>query len=123
MQTGNILIVDDEKGIREGLRLFLKREGHQTFTAADGREALEILEKNEIDLVISDLKMPRIDGDELLAFIKKDYAGVKVIILTGHGTVENAVESMPESQPSREALKAGPHQQVSLSPDSLARAC
>ena len=81
MQTGNILIVDDEKGIREGLRLFLKREGHQTFTAADGREALEILEKNEIDLVISDLKMPRIDGDELLAFIKKDYAGVKVIIL------------------------------------------
>ena len=94
MQTGNILIVDDEKGIREGLRLFLKREGHQTFTAADGREALEILEKNEIDLVISDLKMPRIDGDELLAFIKKDYAGVKVIILTGHGTVENAVESM-----------------------------
>ncbi len=94
MQTGNILIVDDEKGIRDGLRLFLKREGHLTFTAADGQEALEILEKNDIDLVISDLKMPRIDGEELLAFIKKDYPGVQVIILTGHGTVETAVESM-----------------------------
>ena len=94
MQTGNILIVDDEKGIRDGLRLFLKREGHSTFTAEDGKEALEILEKNDIDLVISDLRMPHINGDELLAFIKKDYSGVQVIILTGHGTVENAVEAM-----------------------------
>lgn len=94
MQNGNILIVDDEKGIRDGLRLFLKREGHLTFTAADGQEAIEILEKNDIDLVISDLKMPRIDGDELLAFIKKNYPCIKVIILTGHGTVETAVESM-----------------------------
>ena len=94
MLTGNILIVDDEKGIRDGLKLFLKREGHLTFTAEDGKEALEILEKNDIDLVISDLRMPHINGDELLAFIKKDYPGVKVIILTGHGTVENAVEAM-----------------------------
>ena len=94
MLTGNILIVDDEKGIRDGLKLFLKREGHLAFTAEDGKEALEILEKNDIDLVISDLRMPHINGDELLAFIKKDYPGVKVIILTGHGTVENAVEAM-----------------------------
>ncbi len=94
MLTGNILIVDDEKGIRDGLKLFLKREGHLMFTAEDGKEALEILEKNDIDLVISDLRMPHINGDELLAFIKKDYPGVKVIILTGHGTVENAVEAM-----------------------------
>lgn len=94
MQNGNILVVDDEKGIRDGLRLFLKREGHSVFTAADGREALDILEKNDMDIVISDLKMPRINGDELLAFIKKEYPGVKVIILTGHGTVETAVESM-----------------------------
>ncbi|MBQ2294463.1 MAG: sigma-54-dependent Fis family transcriptional regulator [Spirochaetales bacterium] len=92
--TGNILIVDDEKGIRDGLKLFLKREGHLMFTAEDGKDALEILEKNDIDLVISDLRMPHINGDELLAFIKKDYPGVKVIILTGHGTVENAVEAM-----------------------------
>ena len=94
MLTGNILIVDDEKGIRDGLKLFLKREGHLMFTAEDGKDALEILEKNDIDLVISDLRMPHINGDELLAFIKKDYPGVKVIILTGHGTVENAVEAM-----------------------------
>lgn len=94
MQNGNILVVDDEKGIRDGLRLFLKREGHSVFTAADGREALDILEKNDMDIVISDLKMPRINGDELMAFIKKEYPGVKVIILTGHGTVETAVESM-----------------------------
>lgn len=94
MQSGNILIVDDEKGIRDGLHLFLKREGHLTFTAADGQEALKILEKNDIDLVISDLKMPRINGDELMAFIKKEYSGIQVIILTGHGTVETAVESM-----------------------------
>ena len=94
MLTGNILIFYDEKGIRDGLKLFLKREGHLTFTAEDGKEALEILEKNDIDLVISDLRMPHINGDELLAFIKRDYPGVKVIILTGHGTVENAVEAM-----------------------------
>jgi DNA-binding NtrC family response regulator len=94
MLTGNILIAEDEKGIRDGLRLFLKREGHSIFTAADGKEALEIIEKNDIDLVISDLKMPRVDGEELLAFIKKEYPGIKVIILTGHGSVENAVECM-----------------------------
>lgn len=94
MQIGNILIVDDEKGIRDGLRLFLKREGHLTFTAADGQEALKILEKNDIDLVISDLKMPHISGEELLTFIKKEYPSIKVIILTGHGTVETAVDSM-----------------------------
>ncbi|OHD75413.1 MAG: transcriptional regulator, partial [Spirochaetes bacterium RIFOXYB1_FULL_32_8] len=92
--NANILIVDDEKNIREGLRLVLKKDNHTVFLAPDGSEAISILKNNEIDLVITDLKMPNMDGENLLAYIMKDFPGIPVIVLTGHGTVETAVKAM-----------------------------
>ncbi len=92
----NILVVDDEKNIREGLRISLSREGHNLYCAGDGIEALDILKKEPVDLVITDLRMPNMDGETLMRTILKDYFNIPVIVLTGHGTVENAVKSMRE---------------------------
>ncbi|MDR3201076.1 MAG: sigma-54 dependent transcriptional regulator [Spirochaetales bacterium] len=90
----NILIVDDEKNIREGLGQALEMEGYAIFLAADGEKALHIFGEEEIDLVITDLKMPNLSGGELLRSIAADQPTVPVIILTGHGTIETAVDAM-----------------------------
>ncbi len=90
----NILIVDDEKNIRDGLKIALSRDGYNIFLASDGLEALDILKEEEIDVVITDLKMPNLDGDSLMKKIIKEHNNIPVIILTGHGTVENAVQAM-----------------------------
>jgi DNA-binding NtrC family response regulator len=90
----NILIVDDEKNIREGLGKALELEGYKTFLAADGDEALWLVENEEIDLLIADLKMPGLSGEELLKKVVSAYPTVPVIILTGHGTIESAVKAM-----------------------------
>jgi len=92
----NILVVDDEKNIREGLGRVLELDGYRVFLAADGREGLELVEDGDIDLVISDLKMPGVSGEELLRKTRDKYANLPVIILTGHGTVENAVQAMKD---------------------------
>ncbi len=87
----SILIADDEKNIREGLADFLKMEGYEVFTAADGEEALARLDGQDIDLLLSDLKMPKYSGLDVLKEMSKRDPGLPVIILTGHGTVEDAV--------------------------------
>ncbi len=92
--TFNVLIVDDEKNIRSGLARALELDGYRAFLAADGQEALNVMRDEEIDLVIADLKMPRISGEELLRRVVDQYPTVPVIILTGHGTIETAVEAM-----------------------------
>jgi len=92
----NILVVDDEKNIREGLGRVLELDGYRVFLAADGRGGLKLVEREDIDLVISDLKMPGISGEELLKKTRDMYANLPVIILTGHGTVENAVQAMKD---------------------------
>jgi len=92
--NANILVVDDEKNIREGLGIALKKDKHNIFLASDGVEALKVIKGEEIDLVITDLKMPNMDGDTLMKTILKEYQNVPVIMLTGHGTVENAVQAM-----------------------------
>jgi len=92
----NILVVDDEKNIREGLGRVLELDGYRVFLAADGREGLKLVEREDIDLVISDLKMPVISGEELLKETRDMNANLPVIILTGHGTVENAVKAMKD---------------------------
>ena len=89
-----ILVVDDERNIREGLRRALEFDGHAVVTAADGREALSVLANEEIDLVIADLRMPRLSGDQLLKQVAERHPTVRVIILTGHATVEVAVQAM-----------------------------
>jgi DNA-binding NtrC family response regulator len=89
-----ILVADDEKNIREGLREALVLDGYEVLTAADGRDALDTVTRGDVDLVITDLKMPRLSGEELLRSLASQYPTVPVIILTGHGTIESAVQAM-----------------------------
>ncbi|MCL2191409.1 MAG: sigma-54 dependent transcriptional regulator [Treponema sp.] len=91
-----ILIADDEKNIREGLAASLDMDGYDTVCAADGNEAWKIFGKGDIDLAITDLRMPGIDGGELMRRMLAETPGFPVIVLTGHGTVENAVSAMRE---------------------------
>ncbi len=89
-----ILIVDDEKNYPPILAAVLGEEGYDTLTASSGHKALEILKNSDVDLVLADLKMPVMDGIELLAHIKSQDADIPVIMMTAHGTVEKAVEAM-----------------------------
>ena len=82
-----ILIADDEKNIREGLAMDLELEGFDCVLASDGLEAWNIINKQPIDLVVSDLRMPGITGEELLKRISGSYPMLPVVILTGHGNV------------------------------------
>jgi DNA-binding NtrC family response regulator len=89
-----ILIVDDELNMRLVLSAMLKKEGYEVASASDGREALQILKSSKIAAVVSDLKMPDIDGMELLSHISEKYPEVPVIMITAHGTVATAVEAL-----------------------------
>ncbi|MFW5741855.1 MAG: sigma-54-dependent transcriptional regulator [Spirochaetota bacterium] len=90
----NVLVVDDEKNIRAGLGKAIELDGHNVLLAEDGQEALDLLEEEEVDLIIADLKMPRVSGEELLRRVVESYPTLPVIILTGHGTIETAVQAM-----------------------------
>ncbi|NWH05956.1 sigma-54-dependent transcriptional regulator [Desulfobacter latus] len=89
-----ILVVDDEKDFVEMFSLRLTRQGEKVSVAYSGQEALDLLEKNKIDVVILDIRMPGMDGIETLKRIKAGYPLVEVIMLTGHGSTETAVEGM-----------------------------
>jgi response regulator RpfG family c-di-GMP phosphodiesterase len=89
-----ILVVDDEKVIRDMLADFLGMEGYVVRTAEDGTSALGELEKGHYDLVISDLKMPRMGGIQLLDAIGKTAPDALTVIMTGFGTVETAIDAM-----------------------------
>ena len=89
-----LLVIDDEKNIREGLAAGLELAGYEVEVAADGNSGFKRFLKGDIDLVISDLRMPGLDGEELLKKILAEISDFPVIILTGHGTVETAVEAM-----------------------------
>lgn len=89
-----ILIADDEVNILSGLEIAFKEEGWNVLCASDGLDAWEKINKNDVDLVITDLKMPKMDGYELLKKISSSYPRLPVIVLTGHGTIETAVETM-----------------------------
>src|SRR6187401_1403205 len=89
-----ILVVDDEKVIRDMLADFLGMEGYIVRTAEDGTSALGELSKGHFDLVISDLKMPRMGGIALLDEIGKSAPDALTVIMTGFGTVETAIDAM-----------------------------
>ena len=90
----SILIVDDEKNIREGLGRSLEMDGYEVLLAEDGKQGWNLVNEEHVDLVIADLKMPEMSGEELLKRISSSYPTIPVIILTGHGTIESAVEAM-----------------------------
>jgi len=92
-QKGSILVVDDERGVRELLQTVLNPYW-EVHTATDGQEALQFIEKEQVDLVTLDLKMPRISGMEVLREIRKIKADIDVVIITGFGTITNIVEAI-----------------------------
>jgi len=89
-----ILVVDDEPNLRRVLSAQLERDGYDVHTAEDGEQALSILREHHLDLVITDLRMPKIDGMDLLRRVVALDDELPVVMLTAHGTVDNAVEAL-----------------------------
>jgi DNA-binding NtrC family response regulator len=87
-----ILVVDDEARFRTTLGKRLSRRGFEIVTLGSGKDALETLREQTFDVIVLDIRMPEMDGIETLAHIKKIDAGIEVIILTGHASVDSAVE-------------------------------
>jgi len=94
MEEMKMMLVDDEERFLSTTKKLLSRKGLDVLTAASGAEALEMLRTNEVHVVILDVKMPGMDGIETLKAIKRSYPLVEVIMLTGHATVESAVEGL-----------------------------
>jgi len=92
--THNVLVVDDEPKLCDLLASALSQNDIQVFTASNGLHALTVLEREDIDLVISDWRMPGMDGPQLLAEIKLRFPQLPVIVMTAYSTVKNAVQSM-----------------------------
>jgi two-component system response regulator HydG len=93
-EHATILVVDDEANILEALKKVLAKEGHVVVTAGNGRQALEVLRRQPVHVMITDLRMPGMTGDDLLKAAKTITPEVEVIVMTAYGTVENAVEAM-----------------------------
>ena len=89
-----VLVVDDEKVVRDGCRRVLTGKGYEIATAENGQRALEILAAREMDILLLDLKMPVMSGEEVLEKTRENYPDIPVIVITGHGTVDTAVECM-----------------------------
>jgi len=94
MSSLNLMLVDDEERFLATTAKLLQRRGHHVVTASSGSEALEKLATHAVEVVILDVKMPGMDGLEVLREIRVAFPLVGVIMLTGHGTIESAVEGM-----------------------------
>jgi len=92
-KKSSILVVDDEDALRTVLSSELTNEGYEVQSASDGDEAISELQKAAFDLVLLDIKMPRLNGFEVLKFIKEHHATSKVVMLTGFADLKNAIES------------------------------
>ncbi|MCK4642957.1 sigma-54-dependent Fis family transcriptional regulator [bacterium] len=89
-----ILILDDEKFLREGIEKILRKKGFKVFSGKNGIEGLEILKENAVDIIITDLRMPDMDGAEFIHTIRENGLRIPVIVLTAFGTIEQAVETL-----------------------------
>lgn len=94
MKNYRILIVDDDENLRIGMVTFLEDEGFQVDEASNGREGIEKLEKEVFDLIITDYKMTEMDGLHFIKRIKNEFPSLKVIMITGYGSIQGAVEAM-----------------------------
>ena len=93
MVKPRILVVDDEESIRRTLRMTLEYEGYDVLEASSGAEALETIERENLDLVFLDIKMPGMDGLEALEELKERGRSPAVIMISGHGNVQTAVSA------------------------------
>ena len=103
----NVLVADDEKSIRKTLREILEYEGYKVDEAEDGAKAFEMLKDGAYDCAMLDIKMPKMDGMEVLEKLQGTDAATPIIMISGHGSVENAVE----------AVKKGAYDFISKPPD------
>jgi len=94
MAQGRILVVDDDPLMLDFLKEALLRQGYKVDTAEDGEEALRKVEEKGYDLVITDVRMPGVDGMTVLESVKRDFADTEVVVITAYGTIRNAVEAM-----------------------------
>lgn len=94
MKSMNLLLVDDEERFLSTTKILLDKRGVHTLTASSGEEALKVLGGNRVDVVILDVKMPGMDGVDVLREVKRKYPLIEVIMLTGHASVESAVEGL-----------------------------
>ncbi len=92
----SVLVVDDEPGIREFLQIMLDREGYDVSCAANGKEAINLFKKKRYDVVVADIRMPKVNGFEVLTTIKEISPETNVIMITAYASFESAVESMKE---------------------------
>ena len=93
-KRARILVVDDDKVLADNLVEYLSKLGYQTSPAYGGREGLATFEQGDFQLVITDLKMPEMDGMELLNAVSRLDSRVIVMVITGYGTIESAVEAI-----------------------------
>jgi DNA-binding NtrC family response regulator len=94
VEKKTILVVDNGETIRETLVKILEREGYQVLAAEDGQAALEILKETPVNVILSDVCMPRMDGNKLLKMAKSIHPDVEVILMTGHGKTEMGLEAL-----------------------------
>jgi len=94
MGVETILVVDDDEDILDLIERHLSNRGYEVLTAYDGEQAISLLDKLTFDLVITDLKMPKFDGMEVLRRAKENDPNIEVVILTGHGTMDSVVEAL-----------------------------
>ncbi|MBM4160823.1 MAG: response regulator [Ignavibacteria bacterium] len=92
-EKNRILVVDDEDALRTVLSAELEGEGYKVSSASDGAEAINVLKSQSFDLVLLDIKMPNVDGFEVLKYVKENQPATKVIMLTGFADLKNAIES------------------------------
>src|SRR5690349_12104150 len=102
-----ILIIDDERAIRSSLKEILTFEKHEVDEAADGTEGLKKAESGNFDLVFCDIKIPKMDGMEVLSKLIEKNVDVPIVMISGHGTIDTAVE----------AIKKGAYDFISKPPD------
>lgn len=94
MEKMRIMLVDDEERYLKTTKKLIEKKGYQVLTAQSGKEALEKLKPQNVHVVILDVKMPGMDGNETLKAIKTLYPLVEVIMLTGHATVDSAIDGL-----------------------------
>ena len=91
--TYRILVADDEEVIREACHRILTREGHEVLTATEGEEAWRLIQENDFDLAVLDIKMPVMDGIAVMDLISRQKPGLIVVVITGHGANETLAEA------------------------------
>lgn len=116
-----VLLIDDDESLRRVVEYNLREDGYTVMTAADGRSGLQRFQESTVDLVLTDIRMPEMDGVELLTHLKAMQPDLPVIVLTAHGTIDSAVEAMKVgafdylTKPfSREQLKASVRKALEL---------